>query len=69
MSDKIDRNDEPKFKLIKYEDIERIFIQYVNDEEINLNENVNKNVEVKITLFYHNSSSNKKLKEKLKKKL
>ena len=69
MSDKIDRNDEPKFKLIKYEDIERIFIQYVNDEEINLNENVNKNVEVKIPLFYHNSSSNKKLKEKLKKKL
>jgi hypothetical protein len=68
MSDKIDRN-EPKFKLIKYEDIERIFIQYVNDEEINLNENVNKNVEVKIPLFYHNSSSNKKLKEKLKKKL
>ena len=68
MSDKIDRN-EPKFKLIKYEDIERIFIKYVNDEEIKLNENVNKKIGVKIPIFYYNSSSNEKLKEKLKKKI
>ena len=68
MSDKICRN-EPNFKLIKYEDIERIFIKYVNDEEIKLNENVNKKIGVKIPIFYYNSSSNEKLKEKLKKKL
>ena len=66
MSDKIDRN-EPKFKLIKYDDIERIFINYLNDEEIEFKENINKNIEVKIPIFYYNSSSNKRLKEKLKK--
>ena len=66
MSDKICRN-EPKFKLIKYDDIERIFINYLNDEEIEIKENINKNIEVKIPIFYYNSSSNKRLKEKLKK--
>ena len=66
MSDKICRN-ETKFKLIKYDDIERIFINYLNDEEIEFKENINKNIEVKIPIFYYNSSSNKRLKEKLKK--
>ena len=72
MNNKINGS-EQKYKSIKFQKIENIFLQYEKDEIINSkikktnNINNNPNQIIKIPIFEFNSTMNEKLKEKLKK--
>ena len=72
MNNKINGS-EQKYKSIKFQEIENIFLQYEKDEIINSkikktnNINNNPNQIIKIPIFEFNSTMNEKLKEKLKK--
>ncbi len=64
---------EQKYKSVKFKDLENVFLQYEKDESTNPNysenEQKNPNTIVKIPIINYNSTSNRNLKEKLKKSL
>ena len=61
---------EQKYKSVRFKDLENVFLQYEKDESTNPNYSENEQINPnKIPIINYNSTSNRNLKEKLKKSL